>query len=75
MVLAEADVRIEISDLKGRVTSVEAYITDDKKRWETNSTTHRDLYGRTERPSWLVAWVLTIMGTLVGGLSIWAVTH
>ena len=40
-----------------------------------NRETHKDLYQRTERPSWTVAWVLTIMGTLVGGLTIWAVTH
>jgi|GEM_PF-4135034 len=40
-----------------------------------NRETHKDLYQRTERPSWTVTWVLTIMGTLVGGLSIWAMTH
>lgn len=42
---------------------------------EKNRDDHRDLYQRTERPSWLVAWVLTVMGSLVGGLTIWAVTH
>lgn len=40
-----------------------------------NRETHKDLYQRTERPSWVVTWVLTIMGSLVGGLTIWAVTH
>lgn len=40
-----------------------------------NRETHKDLYGRTERPSWTVTWVLTIMGSITGGLLVWAVTH
>jgi hypothetical protein len=40
-----------------------------------NRETHKDLYGRTERPSWVVTWVLTIMGSAVGALVVWAATH
>ena len=40
-----------------------------------NRETHRDLYQRTERPSWSVTWILTIMGGLVGSLAVWALTH
>ena len=40
-----------------------------------NRETHKDLYQRTERPSWTVAWVLTIMGGLVGSLAVWALTN
>jgi hypothetical protein len=40
-----------------------------------NRETHKDLYGRTERPSWVVTWVLTIMGSAVGALAVWALTH
>lgn len=77
--MAEAELRVELSKLEGRVTNVEARFEEHvagTRQWQKeNRDTHKDLYSRTERPSWVTTWVLTIMGSLVGGLSIWALTH
>jgi hypothetical protein len=56
-------------------TEVENLQAAFEKHVEDNRQTHKDLYGRTERPSWGVTWALTVMGTILGGLLIWAVTH
>lgn len=42
---------------------------------EQNRLTHKELYSRTERPSWTVAWVLTLMGGALGSLAVYALTH
>lgn len=77
--MAEQDLRVELTALKGKVNGMEARLDEhiaDTKEWQKqNRLTHQELYQRTERPSWLTTWVLTIMGSLVGGLSIWALTH
>lgn len=56
-------------------TEVETLQAAFEKHTTDNRATHKDLYTRTERPSWMVTWVMTIMGSLCGGLAIWAVTH
>ena len=73
--MADADLRVELSKLEGRVTNVESYIADDKERWENNSRTHEKLYQRTERPSWTVTTVISVLASLAAALGVWALTN
>lgn len=56
------------TEVENLQTALANHVRDSKE-------THKDLYQRTERPSWVVTWVLTIMGSAVGALVVWAATH
>lgn len=77
--MAEADLRVEFSRLEGRVNGMEArlddHIAETREYQKQNRATHAELYQRTERPSWTVTTVISVLTGLVAALGVWALTN
>lgn len=74
-----ADWELAVERIAGEVrvlsATVQQHIADDKEKWDRNSETHKDLYIRTERPSWMVTWALGGLMSAVVGLAVYLVTR
>ena len=56
-------------------TEVADLQADFAEHTQQNRDTHKDLYTRTERPPWMVVWIMGIGGSMLGGLIVYVATH
>jgi hypothetical protein len=71
--------QVEVKRLDGRIDGVDkamvVHIDAEQKMWERNSETHKDLYGKLDRPSWAVTVILALLSSSTVGLMVYSATR